>query len=795
MTDSSYDASGNRSIAAQHIGNAHTGDVIGLPAEVLTAARDVQAPPRLANLSPVPLCLGRDDDLTRLRNTLTEQTGTAITQASTVHGLGGIGKTTLALAYAHRNRHTYTIVWWINADSPNRIEQSLAALAARLAPTPTRMLSQDERAEWALAWLQWHPGWLLVFDNVEDPADLNPYLGALDGGHHLITSRRATGWPRTIHTLPLGTLHPDEAANLICTHAITDRTPTLRDLQAAHTLAANLGHLPLALEQAGAYLTQNPTIGIDAYRRRLPTKLDKAAYGLDAERTIARIWNQTLQALTTRNPLAVQILHTIAWLAPDNIPIRLLNTSDTDTDDLAEALGALRGYSMATVTPDSISVHRLLQTVLRATALAEPGHPAAGRREAEDALTRALTAMPEPTTGPAPEWDTLIPHLIALAATTPPDHHNAPLTKLYVTAAQYLYRQGHDARTIPLREAALAQLEKHLGEANSHTLTNRNNLAFAYQTAGHLDRAIPLHELALAQFEKHLGDTHPDTLTKKHLGDTHPDTLTSRNNLAGAYQAAGHLDRAIALYELALTQCEQALGDTHPDTLVSRSNLAHAYQTAGDLDRAIPLHELTLAQSKQHLGDTHPQTLISRHNLAGVYRVAGDLDRAIPLYELTLTQREQTLGDTHPHTLTSRHGLGYAYESAGDLDRAIPLYELTLTQREQTLGDTHPDTLTSRHGLAGAYESAGDLDRAIPLYELTLTQREQTLGDTHPDTLTSRNNLAHAYQTAGDLDRAIPLYELTLAQCEQHLGNTHPHTQTLRANVAHARDAERQSQQ
>ncbi|MFJ4094583.1 FxSxx-COOH system tetratricopeptide repeat protein, partial [Kitasatospora sp. NPDC089913] len=586
------DASGPRAIAGHSIGNAHTGDVISLPAEILTAARDVPAPRGLANLPPVPLCLGRDDALREVRATLTRDNGTAITQTSTVHGLGGIGKTTLALAYAHQQRHTYSLVWWINADSPTRLEQSLAALATRLAPTLTRMLSQDSQADWAMAWLQWHPGWLLVFDNVENPTDLNPYLGSLDGGHHLITSRRSTGWPRTIHTLPLGTLHPDEAVDLICAHAVTGRTPTPRDRQAAHALAADLGHLPLALEQAGAYLAQNPTTGIDTYRRRLPAKLDKAADGLDAERTIARIWTQTLQDLTARNPLAVDTLHTIAWLAPDNIPVNLLEDPGTDADDLAEALGLLAAYSMTTLTPNSISIHRLLQTVLRTTTPTEPDGSPAGRREAEHALTQALTALPEPTTDPAPEWDTLIPHLIALAATTPPNHHDHPTATLYVTAAQYLYRQGHEARTVPLREAVLAQCEQALGY-------------------------------------------------------THPDTLASRNNLANAYRDAGDLDRAVPLFEATLTQYEQTLGHTHPDTLIIRNNVANAYESAGNLDRAIPLFETTLIQREQTLGHTHPDTLTSRNDLANAYESAGNLDRAIPLFETTLIQREQTLGHTH----------------------------------------------------------------------------------------------------------------------------------------------------
>ncbi|WP_169796987.1 FxSxx-COOH system tetratricopeptide repeat protein [Streptacidiphilus griseoplanus] len=772
--ETSIEASGPRSIAAHTITTAHSGDIIELPAEVLNAARDVQPPPGASNLPPRGLCLGREDELAWLERTLASDGETAITQAPAVHGLGGVGKSTLALHYAHRHRSDHTVTWWITADSPARIEQSLAGLALRLFPAWAGKASEQERAAWALTWLQWHPGWLLVFDNVDDPRDLDPYAGALSGGHLLATSRRATGWPRTVPALTLGTLPPDEAAQLLCTYAL-DAPPGVRQLQDARTLAAELGHLPLALEQAGAYLHQNPTISIDAYRRRLGTKLDKAADGIDAERTIARIWTHTLQALTTRNPLAVTILHTLAWLAPDNIPHTLLQTPNTDEDDLAEALGNLRAYSMISITPGGagVSVHRLVQTVLRHNATAGEGRPPTGRREAEKALIHALANQPTPDTGPAAEWDALMPHLIALAATSPHNHRDDAVTDLYLTAAQYLDQQGHNARTIPLREAVLTQRERDLGDTHPRTLTSRNNLAGAYEAAGDLTHAIPLYETTLTQSEQI-------------LGDTHPHTLSSRNNLAYAYESAGDLDRAIPLYETTLTQREQILGNTHPATLTSRNNLAHAYESAGDLARAIPLYETTLTQREQVLGNTHPATLSSRNNLARAYRAAGDLARAIPLLETVLTQRVRALGDTHPQTLTSRNNLAHAYESAGDLARAIPLYETTVAQCEQILGDTHPHTLSSRNNLAHAYLSAGDLTRAIPLYETTLTQREQILGNTHPATLTSRNNLAYAYESAGDLTRAIPLYETTVAQCEQILGDTHPLSLTSRNNLAGA---------
>jgi tetratricopeptide (TPR) repeat protein len=736
------DAAGERAIGAQRIRDAYTGDLNVLPAEALHAPNKVTAAPGTSNLPPATLCLGRDEELTWLRRILTGRGEGAITQSGAVHGLGGIGKSTLALRYAHRHRSDYTLIWWINAASPDEIETSLTELTKALVPDWAASAERGPQVSWARQWLAWHRGWLLIYDNVEDPADLAPYTGALHQGHHLATSRRSTGWPDNAATLPLGNLDPDDATTLLCHLVFKDTGLTPQQKVNARALVADLGCLPLAVKQAGAYLAQNRGVSLDGYRRRLGTKLSRTAHGMDAERTIARVWNVTLQVLEDEHPLAVEVLHTAAWLAPDDIPYTLLTPADADPDDIAEAIGTLAAYSMVTDTGTAVTIHRLVQTVLRTAQPADNTRPPRhlqGRSRAEQAVLHHLAPLPGQDTTDS-QWDTHTPHLVTLAATTPPGHHNARLTDAYATAANRLHYQGDAARTIPLLEATLAQREQV-------------------------------------------------------LGDTHPDTLTSRNNLAYAYQSAGDLGRAIPLFETNLTQYEQIRGDTHPDTLRGRNNLAYAYESAGDLGRALPLFETTLTQYEQVLGDTHPDTLTSRNNLACAYESAGDLGRAIPLYETTLAQREQVLGNTHPNTLRSRNNLAYAYESAGDLGRALPLYKTNLTQYEQILGDTHPDTLRSRNNLAYAYQSAGDLGRAIPLYETTLTQREQVLGDTHPDTLRSRNNLAYAYQSAGDLGRAIPLYETTLAQREQVLGNTHPATLTSRNNLAYARNAAASVQQ
>ncbi|MEE1756776.1 tetratricopeptide repeat protein [Streptomyces sp. SP18CS02] len=659
-------ASGDRSVAAGgSIGRVITGDHVTqvdhatmIPPEALELSA---CPPSLVNLPGRDgLFVGRGRELALLDEALRDTRGVVV---QAVHGLGGIGKSTLAAHWAATRTGDHNPVWWITAETPADLDAGLAQLAVALQPALAGSLNQDALRAYAIRWLGAYEGWLLILDNVSDLADVAPLLARTTKGHFLITSRLAHHW-HTVGARPvvLDILEPAEAVDLF-TRIATHGGP--RPTDGADELCAALGCLPLAVEQAAAYCAEaavTPRAYLDlltAYPADLYADAPEAS---DGRRTVARVWRLTLDRLAD-DPLTGRILRVLAWYAPDAVPRALLNGL-APLPAVLRALRRLAAHSMLTLHEDgtTVSLHRLVQALAR-TADAEDPHRRAGDiAEAYVFAVEALTGLAPRSgrdTGARKLGHALLPHVDALldrqpgsattdadgaadAAGTPAGTIDAAaaddaVDRLLGWAGGFLLMLRGNAQAVGYAERWLAHRERTRGEWHADTVQARNVLAHAYMTSHQARRAVPLHERTLAHRLRALG---PD----------HPATLRSAGRLAQAYTYSGAPERGVALHERTLAGRTRVLGADHPATLASRGFLAQACLRAGQKERAVGLCERLVADRVRLNGPEHVDTLRARHHLAIMCAHAAGRERTVPLMKETLDDCVRVLGGEHPLT-------------------------------------------------------------------------------------------------------------------------------------------------
>jgi tetratricopeptide repeat protein len=585
-------------------------------------------------------------------------------------------------------------MWWVRAEDPGAIDAEFRTLLELLLPPGEAAKIGDARAKAFALLAQQKDPWLLVLDNVPDPAAANGLLPPAGNGHCLITSR-ATGFPNPHTVQPLGT---DAAVDLLISQSGDN------DREAAKALATELGGLPLALTQAAGFVKINAVNlakYLDWYRER-SAELLKKGRPADYPHTVATTWQLAMDRLT---PTARALLNLLAFYAPDAIPVHLLTATNVDkiehieeirplrTDDLAraEAIGELCSHSL--ITPagsDTVTVHRLVQAATRNRLGAElVAHEWVNAAHA--LITAAMPTLPATAINLA-AWDAIRTHVQALLEHVPPDHPDTLITRHEL--ANWTGEKGDAARARDLLAALL-----------------------------------PIRERV--------------------SGAEHPDTLNTQYNLARWAGQAGDAERARDLLAELLPIRERVFGAEHPDTLNTRHYLASWAGTAGNPARARDLLAELLFVSERALGTEHPHTLNTRHELACWTGAAGNKAHARDLFAELLPIYERVLGTEHPDTLTTRHELAFRTGRAGDAERARDLFAELLPIRERIQGTEHPGTLTTRHSLAYFTGEAGDAIRARDLLTVLLPIRERVLGAEHPETLTTRRHLAYWTDQAG----------------------------------------------
>ncbi len=656
-----------------------------------------------------PFFTGQEGILTQLRTALTVNKTAALTQQATpqaISGLGGIGKTQIALEYSYRYGQEYQAVLWAQADSREALVLAYSKLASLLHLSEKDATDKSVVVEAVKQWLATHTHWLLILDNADEIELVDDFLPAKVPGHVLLTTR-AQAHGTLAHGLSVQEMAPAEGALLLLRRAkVLAGDATLEqapgaDRTAGLELAKELGGLPLALDQAGAYIEETGC-GLEGYRQRYQrqqTTLLKRRGKLvtDHPEPVATTWLLSFTKVEEVNRAAADLLRLCAFLHPDAIPEELLAVKDVDlgpdlgtlAEDpvaLDDALETLSRFSFVrrNAGMQALSIHRLVQAVLRDAM----GEGQAGQW-AERVVKILKHRFPDPKD--LAMWarcERYILHTQVCAEWIAHWHMTFnEAASLLNEAAVYLDDHAQYQQAEPLYKRALAIREEVLGPKHPNTANSLNNLAYLYFIQGKYEEAEPLYERTL-------------TILEEVHGSKHPNTADCLNNLAGLYHEQGKYEEAEALLKRALAIREEVLGPQHPNTAQSLNHLAYFYYKQDKYEEAEPLYRRALAIREEVRGPKHPDTARSLNNLASLYDTQGKYEQAEPLYQRALAIREEILGPKHPDTATSLNNLAWLYSTQGKYEQADPLYQRALAIFEEALGPKHPNTIVVRQNYA-----------------------------------------------------------------------------------------------
>ncbi|MBO2448936.1 tetratricopeptide repeat protein [Actinomadura barringtoniae] len=639
-------------------------------------------------------------------------TGGGVLGSGVLSGMGGVGKTQLAAAYARRAlARCVGVVVWVTAASGQAVIDAYAEAAAGLGVEGCEGRDAEGDAGRFLAWTaRTSREWLVVLDDIQDPGDVKDWWPPADAaGRVLATTRRRdaalSGHGRQI--IPIDVYTPAEAHSYL-----TDRLALVGPSEPAtelEGLAAELGHLPLALSQAAAYML-DASMTCAQYRALLAdqdrTLADLAPDSLPDQhpQIVAATWALSVARANATRPegLAGQLLELVSVLDPNGIPQAVLTSPSalaflgiTEGDRVRQGLRVLDRFSLITHNPAAadreVRVHQLIQRATREhhgpDQPADPDRTAVMANAAADALLHVW---------PDPERDQL---------------------------GQILR-----ANTTALHHATGNALCPSTGDAHKVLFKAANSLGEIGKVAAATAAVTELHSLCL-----------------HNLGPDHENTLRARSGLAHWRGQAGDEAGAVAAFQDLLTDCLRVLGPDHLATLTTRYNLAQWRGATGDDTGAATAFQDLLTDCLRGLGPDHPQTLLTRSSQAFWRDMAGDAAGTAAMIQGLVTDYLRVLGPDHPKTLGARNMLGLSRGRAGDAAGAVAALQDLVTDYLRVLGPDHPLTLTTRLNLAVWQGDAGDTAGAVATLLDLVTDCLRVLGPDHPSTLIACRNLVYRW--------------------------------------------------
>jgi tetratricopeptide (TPR) repeat protein len=752
---------------------------------------DAESEPRFPGLTPrhsnVPsrnvMFTGRVDLLDRLRDELVAG-GQAVVVPQALHGLGGVGKTQVAIEYAYQFQSDYDLIWWVPADQADEIGQNIARLAQplgiRMSDNVTEVVHSVLEA---LGRGDVFPRWLLIFDNADGPDEIAPYVP--EGPGHIVITSLNQAWAHLAGTFEVDVFSREEAIE----HLLRDVPKMDRD--DAAMLAAALGNLPLAIEQAGALLKES-AMPVDTYIQLLESQAanvlsmnEPADYPLPVVST----WQVSFDQLQAKSPAAVKMLQLLAFFSSGPISMNLLYSNATipplaavdekmrEVMQIARLVQEINRYSLIQLDQrnSTVRVHRLVQAVIRSQL--------SGEQQIETChyvhgiLTAARPYQGEPDD--PMNWSRyglIWPHLIPSRAI---DYGERDIRELLIEWVRYQYRRGEFGRGVEFARTLEGKWTERLGPNDRQTLFLRFHI-------GNLLRSLGLYKDAF--------DVNTDVLARQRevLEENHPAVQITAGSVAADLRALGRFREALELAQEAYENLEELLGEDNRRTLAAANNLAVSLRLVGDCFSARTIDAKTLEVRKSVLGPDHPDTLFSAANLARDMREGGEYAESAARLRATYEAYVRVLNDDALDTLRTAKSLAVSLRKAGNRRDAM---DLTLATQERYLrhhGAGSPDALACTLNLAADYSALGNKPRARDLISEVISEYERTLGEDHPYTLVAYNNLVTYLRGMRALTEATVLSEKTLRSMRTLLGNDHPFALSCAINLANClSDAEK----
>jgi tetratricopeptide (TPR) repeat protein len=646
---------------------------------------------------------GRGEFLQKLRENL-KRGGHAAIVSQALYGLGGIGKTRAAVEYAWGHLDEYSALLFVIAETPEALRRNLAALASILVP---KLNTTDDaaRLQAVIDWLQVNPGWFLILDNVDGKpalADVERLLGALSGGHVVVTSR-LSNFSGNFRSLELGVLNIDDAIAFLLARTQGRRRKASDDDAKVREVATAVNGLALALEQASALIAKR-RLTFDQYLEQWRSRRDEVLAWCDATvmgypRAVAVTWRTSVAELSEGGR---HLLERLAWLAPEKVPEFLLDVPipGIDAENLHDALDDLATYSLVTRDAEGpfFLVHRLVQDVSRRSLADETRHQRLV--EALGWIDAAFTGNPEDVRN----WPRLLPLAShALAVTAYPD-----AADIFETAARLMNQLGSLLRAKalfdeaePLMRGALASGEN-LGSDHPQFTTYLNNLALLLADTNRIVEAEPLLRRALAMDEKN-------------FGQDHPEVATDLSNLAELLRATNRLPEAELLMRRALAIAEKSYDPYHPTVATRLSNLAGLLQDTNRAAESEPLIRRALAIDEEGYGPDHPKIAAHLINLAAALHDCDRHAEAEPLLRRALAIDENEFGPDHPTVAVILNNLAQLLQSTQRSPEAELLMRRALAIDEKSFGPKHPSVAIRLLNLARLLQDTNRLAEAEPL--------------------------------------------------------------------------------